>query len=213
MATPEIPYTIPKLVKGKRITTVPKGSTWAKEEAKQNWYVEFFFHNPETDKMERFRSGIVGNIISGQVTGSTAKKLSETFGMIMQDRTSLSINSSDTSISKSSQLECAISASKISSLSSGEFIGIVADNPDQKIKLKVFHSEIQNDHEAIRKEEESYRPIPIIKRISDVDIQENYMKIKSDIENLFKNELGKLPRGNNAKVNNEQTVDGASISM
>jgi len=55
MAAPEIPYTVPKLVKGKRITTVPKGSTWAKEEAKQNWYVEFFFHNPETDKMERFR--------------------------------------------------------------------------------------------------------------------------------------------------------------
>ncbi|HMI01256.1 MAG TPA: site-specific integrase [Pedobacter sp.] len=55
MATPEIPYTIPKLVKGKRVTTVPKGSTWAKEEAKQNWYVEFFFHNAETDKMERFR--------------------------------------------------------------------------------------------------------------------------------------------------------------
>lgn len=55
MAAPEIPYTVPKLVKGKRVTTVPKGSTWAKEEAKQNWYVEFFFHNPETDKMERFR--------------------------------------------------------------------------------------------------------------------------------------------------------------
>jgi len=55
MAVPDIPYTIPKLVKGKRVTTVPKGSTWAKEEAKQNWYVEFFFHNAETYKMERFR--------------------------------------------------------------------------------------------------------------------------------------------------------------
>jgi integrase len=55
MAAPEIPFTIPKLVKGKRVTTVPKGSTWAKEEAKQHWYVEFFFHNPETDKMVRFR--------------------------------------------------------------------------------------------------------------------------------------------------------------
>jgi hypothetical protein len=55
MAIPELPYTLPKLVKGKRITSVPKGSTWAKEEAKQNWYVEFFFHNPQTEKMERFR--------------------------------------------------------------------------------------------------------------------------------------------------------------
>ncbi|MBC7387618.1 MAG: site-specific integrase [Opitutaceae bacterium] len=55
MATPDIPYTIPKLIKGKRITTVPKGSTWVKEEAKQSWYIEFFFHNAESDKMERFR--------------------------------------------------------------------------------------------------------------------------------------------------------------
>lgn len=96
-------------------------------------------------------AGIVGNIISGQVTGDMARKLSETFGKIMQDRESMSINSSDTSITRSTKLDYAIPASKISSLSSGEFVGIVADNPDCKIKLKVFHSEIQNDHEAISK--------------------------------------------------------------
>jgi len=45
-------------------------------------------------------AGISGNIISGQVTGDSAKKLSESFGKIMQDRESVSINSSDTSVSK-----------------------------------------------------------------------------------------------------------------
>ena len=55
MATPKLPYTIPKLVKGTRVTVLPKGSTWAKEEAKQNWYIEFFYLNPVTEKMERFR--------------------------------------------------------------------------------------------------------------------------------------------------------------
>jgi len=148
-------------------------------------------------------SGIVGNIISGQVTGSTAKKLSETFGKIMQDRTSLSINSSDTSISKSTQLDYAIPASKISSLSSGEFVGIVADNPDQKIKLKIFHSEIQNDHEAIAREEEGYQSVPIIKTVSEMDIQENYLKIKADIELIFENELKKID-DRKPKVENEQ---------
>jgi lysophospholipase L1-like esterase len=44
---------------------------------------------------------IVGNVISGQVMGDTAKQLSERIGKIMQDRQSLSINSGDTSISKS----------------------------------------------------------------------------------------------------------------
>lgn len=126
-------------------------------------------------------AGIVGNIISGQVTGDTAKKLSDTFGKIMQDRNSMNINSSDTSITKSTQLESAIPASKIASLSSGEFVGIVADNPDQKIKLKMFHAEIQNDHKAIAREEITYKPIPVIDNVTQMDVQENYQRIKREV--------------------------------
>ncbi|RLJ77382.1 conjugal transfer protein MobC [Pedobacter alluvionis] len=137
-------------------------------------------------------TGIVGNIISGQVTGDTAKKLSETFGKIVQDRESRSINSSDISISKSTQMDSAIPASKIASLSSGEFVGIVADTPDQKIKLKMFHAEIQNDHEAIAEEEKAYKPIPIIERVTYGDIIENYIQIKKDIDELFEIELEKI---------------------
>lgn len=137
-------------------------------------------------------AGICANIISGQVSGSSAKKLSETFGKIMQDRQSMSINSSDTSISKSTQMDLAIPASKIATLSSGEFVGIVADSPDQKIRLKMFHAEIQNDHKAIAAEEATYKPIPIISKVSEEDIQENYLKIKQDIESLFQVELKKI---------------------
>jgi len=137
-------------------------------------------------------TGIVGNVISGQVTGDTAKKLSETFGKIAQDRTSLSINSSDTSTSKSTQLDYAIPAAKIAALSSGEFVGIVADNPEQKISLKMFHCEIQNDHAAIKKEEENYQPIPQIANVTEQDVQENYKRIKKDIQNLVAGELKKL---------------------
>jgi hypothetical protein len=101
---------------------------------------------------------IVGNVISGQVTGETAKQLSDRFGKIMQDRSSLSINSSDTSISKSQQLELAVPASTISTLSSGEFVGIVADDPDQKINLKAFHCEIVNKHDELKLEQGKYKP-------------------------------------------------------
>ena len=80
---------------------------------------------------------ITGNIISGQVTGETAKQLSERFGRIMQDCESLSINSGDTSISRSKQLESAMPPSKISALSSGEFVGMVAVDPDNKIDLNL----------------------------------------------------------------------------
>jgi len=137
-------------------------------------------------------AGISGNIISGQVTGDSAKKLSETFGKIMQERESLSINSSDTSISRSVQLDAAIPASKIASLSSGEFVGMVADNPDQKIELKMFHAEIVNDHQSIRLEEEGYRPLPQIRKVSEEEIRENYRRIRADIQELVSAELAKL---------------------
>jgi hypothetical protein len=41
---------------------------------------------------------------------------------------------------------------QISALSSGEFIGLVADNPDEKIKLKMFHAEIINDDDKLNEE-------------------------------------------------------------
>lgn len=151
-------------------------------------------------------TGIMGNIISGQVTGDTAKKLSENFGKIMQDRQSMSINSSDTSTTTSTQLEYAIPASKIASLSSGEFVGIVADNPEEKIQLKIFHSEIQNDHAAIKAEESRYKPIPDIARVTEEDVRENYKKIKREIEDLIESELGLLnDRETLKKIAGQQT--------
>ncbi|MES2456372.1 MAG: type IV secretory system conjugative DNA transfer family protein, partial [Bacteroidota bacterium] len=137
-------------------------------------------------------SGISGNIISGQVSGDGAEKLSKTFGKIVQDRESLSINSSDTSLSKSTQMDSAIPASKIASLSSGQFVGIVADNPDQKIELKMFHAEIINDHAAIKAEEEQYVSLPKLREVSQEDIEENYKKIKTDIQELITTEMEKL---------------------
>ncbi|MCC9063628.1 conjugal transfer protein MobC [Flavobacterium piscisymbiosum] len=135
---------------------------------------------------------ITGNIISGQVTGDTAKQLSERFGKIMQDRESLSINSTDTSISRSKQLESAVPASKISSLSSGEFVGIVADNPDCKIELKTFHSEIINDHELLKKEHDVYQEIAPIRKIDNAMVQRNYLQIKQDIQDIVHAEMERL---------------------
>ena len=135
---------------------------------------------------------IVGNIICGQVSGDTAKQLSERFGKIMQDRESLSINSSDTSISRSRQLESAVPPSKISSLSSGEFVGMTADNPDCRIELKTFHCEIINDHEKIKKETDNYKEILIIRTIDNVIIQKNYLQIKIEIQEIIHSEMERI---------------------
>jgi hypothetical protein len=135
---------------------------------------------------------ITGNIISGQVTGDTSKQLSERFGKILQDRESLSINSSDTSVSRSKQLESAVPPSKISALSSGEFVGMVADNPDCKIELKTFHSEIINDHDSLRKEEESFKEIPPVRKIDESMIHRNYLQIKQDVQDIIHAEMERL---------------------
>lgn len=135
---------------------------------------------------------IVGNIISGQVVGDTAKTLSERFGKIMQERESLSINASDTSVSKSTQLESAIPASTISNLSSGEFVGAVADNPDQKIQQKIFHCEIINDHAALAAEEKAYVPIPKPKTVTPEEIEDNYLRIKDEVAAIIGEEMERI---------------------
>jgi len=136
--------------------------------------------------------GIVGNVVSGQVTGDTSKLLSDRIGKIMQDRQSLSINSQDTSISKSKQLEAAVPASKISGLSSGEFVGTIADDPDNKITLKAFHSEIINDHEALKAEEKGYKPIPVIRQVDNTMVQRNYFQIKQEVLEIVESEKERM---------------------
>lgn len=124
---------------------------------------------------------MTGNIISGQVSGETAKMLSERFPKIMQDRQSISINSADTSISNSKQLETSIPASTIASLSSGEFVGLVADNPDEIIELKPFHCRIINDIGKIEKERSRFYPLPIVRKVEPHTIERNYYRIQEDI--------------------------------
>ncbi len=90
------------------------------------------YSRPEADQI--FNS--TGNIISGQVGGETAQLLSQRFPQIMQYRNSYSENSRDTSTSRSEHFTAAVPPSTIVELSSGEFIGGIADNPDQADRVQ-----------------------------------------------------------------------------
>ena len=83
-------------------------------------------------------------------------------------------------------------AAKISGLSSGEFVGMVADDPDNKIDLKTFHNAIQNDHEAIRQEEAAYQPIPSVRNVDQAEVLMTYHQIKEDIKLLVDSVLSNL---------------------
>ena len=132
---------------------------------------------------------ICANVISGQVSGDTAKSLSERFGKILQDRQNITINRKDTSISYSRQLESAVPPSKISSLSSGQFVGVVGDNPDEKITLKMFHAEIINDSISMNKEMAAFKPIPQVYDITDQEVMDNYFQVKYDVRSILDKEL------------------------
>lgn len=110
----------------------------------------------------------------------------------MQQCESLSINSSDTSVSKSTQLETAIPASTIFTLSSGEFVGAVADDPQTRIEQKIFHCEIQNDHDALKAEEESYVPIRKPGTVTQAEIDDNYQRIKDEVIAIIEEEMERI---------------------
>jgi uncharacterized membrane protein YgdD (TMEM256/DUF423 family)/DNA-binding transcriptional regulator YbjK len=135
---------------------------------------------------------ITGNIISGQVMGETSKLLSERFGKIMQDRQSVSVNRTDTSISHSKQLDSAIPASKIAALSSGEFVGMVADDPHEKIKLKMFHAEIINDSEKLNGEVATYKNIPVVSTVTQQQVMDNFYQVKMEVKRLIEEEVERL---------------------
>lgn len=135
---------------------------------------------------------MTGNIISGQVAGDSARLLAERFPKTLQDKNSLSINRTDVNVSKSKQLEFAVTASLISNLSSGEFVGVIADNPDQPIELKAFHGKVINDLAALKKEKENFKPLPIIKKVDAGIVHRNFLQVKEDIENLRISEMDRI---------------------
>ena len=87
------------------------------------------------------------------------------------------------------QLEAVILASKIDVLSSGEFVGLVADNPDEKIKLKIFHAEIINDAKKLNLEVSQYKEIPEVSNVSQQQVLDNYYQVKMEVKRLIGEEV------------------------
>lgn len=135
---------------------------------------------------------ICGNVISGQVFGDTAKLLSDRFGKILQEKENVSINRMDTSINKSKQLESAIPASKIASLSSGEFVGMISDNPQERIKLKMFHSTPLHDNDVVYKELKYSKNMVPKGPINEQKVLDNFYQIRYDIHELIGSEINLL---------------------
>ena len=152
------------------------------------------------DKESAVICNTVGNVFAGQVVAETAKTLSERFGKVLQRRQSITINRNDKSTSINTQMDSLIPPSKISSLTQGMFVGSVADTFDERIEQKIFHCEIVVDAEKVKREEKTYKKIPVITDFTDEEgndrmketIQENYNRIKADVKQIVADELERI---------------------
>jgi hypothetical protein len=123
---------------------------------------------------------------------ATARSNKVAITLAMQDRQSVSVNRTDTTVSHSKLLDSAVHVSKIASLSSGKFVGMVADNPDEKIKLKMFHSEIIKTGDKLNEEAKKFSEIPHIKLVSAQEVQDNYYQVKLEVKQLIEKEVSRL---------------------
>ncbi|MBS1605612.1 MAG: TraM recognition domain-containing protein, partial [Bacteroidetes bacterium] len=136
---------------------------------------------------------ICGNLLCGQVGGETARWASDHFPKILQERASVSVNSVDTSVSTTQQWEQTISTSTISALSSGEFIGITADEPRAEQEFKTFHAKLLRPNTKT-----SYAKTPIIREVNKEIIQQQFNAVKSEVAQIVLNSL-------NYQINNSSS--------
>jgi len=69
---------------------------------------------------------------------------------------------------------------------------MVADDPDNKIELKIFHSEILHNHKALKQEQDNYKEIPVNRKLDNSMIQRNYLQIKQDVQDIIQSEMERV---------------------
>ncbi|MCM4162806.1 MULTISPECIES: type IV secretory system conjugative DNA transfer family protein [unclassified Arenibacter] len=77
------------------------------------------------------------NVFSGAAKGETARRISEIFGRIHQGKKNRAISNNDTTVNFSTILSELLPKSKITSMSTGHFGGIVADTFENPIEQKL----------------------------------------------------------------------------
>jgi type IV secretory pathway TraG/TraD family ATPase VirD4 len=132
------------------------------------------------------------NVISGQVTGDTARLLSERFGKTLQERQSLTASYSEVQITDSRQLEPVIPESRLAALSPGEFVGMVVDTPEQPIALKTFCCRVDVDFALLNTEEKEFEPLPVVRSVTDKEVEENFRRVREDIAGLVDAEMRRI---------------------
>lgn len=141
------------------------------------------------DKAAQTIFNIAGNVFSGSVKSNTAKELQEIFGKSKQKVKNVSFETTITSMSINEQFEYILPQSRISQLSQGEFVGVLADNFGQELNRKIFRGTIIPDK---RRQHIEKKVLPTNKDLPkdlELYIGLNFKRITDEISIIIENEL------------------------
>jgi hypothetical protein len=128
-----------------------------------------------------------GNLICGQVSGETARQVSQRFHADSYLKTTVSVNSSDTSISQTEHSVDAVTPAILAQLSSGEFIGVLADDPDNRLKLKGFHATLKRPDGK-----PNQQALPFIAPVTKEATEENFARIAKETKDFIDEEMNRI---------------------
>lgn len=137
-------------------------------------------------------TSIMGNIFSGSVRHKETLQWLETmFGKIKQKSYSQSISQQGTTTSINEKMDNMIPAAKISSLRTGEMVGIIAqseENQTDEYKTSAFSGKINLDRKSIEKEEADYPKMPVRVKFRDKEdeLMTNMLRIREEVEIIVK---------------------------
>jgi len=131
---------------------------------------------------------VAGNLVCGQVGGETARWVSDRFPGVVRYSKTVSVNSNDTSISRSEHMSRAVDAATIANHSSGEFVGVVADDPDTEVTFKTFHAKITKEKQRPAKSTK----LPVVRKVDAAMIEANFQRIKREIEEMVITETERI---------------------
>lgn len=121
---------------------------------------------------------ISGNLICGQVGGETARMMSERFPRVLRERSSVSINTSDTTTSMHQDWEEAVMPATVANLSSGEFLGVLADEPTVRLENKAFHASLLRSPA----DEVVVVAVPAVRVVTAAAVHEAFDRVRVEIE-------------------------------
>jgi hypothetical protein len=137
-------------------------------------------------------TSVIGNVLSGSVRNKeTLDWLERLFGKSKQLGEGLSIDRNKTSTSLNEKLEVLIPAGKIASLNTGELVGVIAADAQEKytgrFETSAVNCRVNLDLKEITSEEKAFRPLPVYYdfggRKEDI-LRQNFNRITQEIQDI-----------------------------